>query len=183
MFIQTEKTPNPETMKFIPGVPVMERGTAEFKSIAEAGSSPLAQRLFKVAGVSAVFFGRDFISVTKDEAHAWDPLKTLVLAAILDHFTTGFPVMDSEPVTAPTAIDDEISLQIIELLETRVRPAVQGDGGDIMFDRFEDGVVYLRMRGACAGCPSSTMTLKSGIENMLKHFVPEVVEVRASDAL
>jgi len=187
MFIQTEKTPNPETLKFIPGCPVLERGTVEFKSAGDAGPSPLAQRLFKVAGVKAVFFGRDFISVTKEEDRAWDPLKTLVLAAILDHFMTGFPVMDSSAETTtgtqPSDMGDEITAQIIDLLETRVRPAVQGDGGDIIFDRFEDGIVYLHLRGACSGCPSSTLTLKSGIENMLKNFVPEVVEVRASDAL
>lgn len=186
MFIQTEKTPNPDTMKFIPGETVLATGTAEFRKIEETTQSPLAQNLFRIDGVKGVFFGPDFISVTKAGEKEWMGLKTMILAAILEHFSTGQPVMTGTVTAIPaktSGIDGEIIAQICELLETRVRPAVQMDGGDIEFDRFEDGVVYLRMRGACAGCPSSTMTLKSGIENMLKHFVPEVVEVRQADSL
>lgn len=186
MFIQTEKTPNPDTMKFIPGETVLATGTADFRKAEDAGSSPLAQSLFRVDGVRGVFFGPDFISVTKAAEKEWMGLKTMVLAAIMEHFGTGQPVMTAAAKAAPVAvseIDGKIIAQICELLETRVRPAVQMDGGDIEFDRFEDGVVFLNMRGACAGCPSSTMTLKSGIENMLKHFVPEVVEVRQTDLL
>ena len=185
MFIQTEKTPNPETLKFIPGETVLKSGTAEFKTPDDAAPSPLAQRLFKLDGVRSVFFGRDFISVTKASEKDWAILKTQVLAAVLEHFSTGQPVMNDSPAGKSAAPDmgNEIIAQICELLETRVRPAVQMDGGDIEFDRFEDGVVYLHMRGACSGCPSSTATLKSGIENMLRHFVPEVQEVRASAPL
>jgi Fe-S cluster biogenesis protein NfuA len=186
MFIQTEKTPNPDVLKFIPGQPVTGTGTAEFRSRDDAGNSPLAQRLFDVEGVSSVFFGPDFISITKSEAKEWLGLKTMVLAAIMEHFATGQKVMSkvaSAPKPTGSNLDDAIVSQICELIETRVRPAVQMDGGDIVFDRFEEGVVYLHMQGACAGCPSSTMTLKSGIENMLKHFIPEVQEVRAADRL
>ncbi len=187
MFIQTEKTPNPDTIKFIPGVPVMAGGgTAEFKGADQCASSPLAQRLFGVRGVSGVFLGGDFISVTRNPAQDWDVLKTLILSAIMEHFTTGQPVITAGAhIRTPMhdEIEDEIVAQIVELIDTRVRPAVQQDGGDIVFDRFVDGIVYLHMRGACSGCPSSTMTLKSGIENMLKHFVPEVVEVRPADPL
>lgn len=185
MFIQTEKTPNPETLKFIPGETVLKRGTAEFKTPEDAVLSPLAQRLFKLDGVRAVFFGSDFISLTKTAEKDWVILKTQALAAIMEHFSTRQPVMNDSPSPKSAAPDmgDAIISQICELLETRVRPAVQMDGGDIEFDRFEDGVVYLHMRGACSGCPSSTATLKSGIENMLRHFVPEVREVRPSDPL
>lgn len=185
MFIQTEKTPNPETLKFIPGEPVLKTGTAEFKSVDAAARSPLAQRLFKLDGVKSVFLGSDFISITKTMEKDWSILKTQALAGIMEHFSTHQPVMTGEdsPVASNIDMDDEIVVQICELLETRVRPAVQQDGGDIVFDRFEDGIVYLHMRGACSGCPSSTATLKSGIENMLRHFVPEVLEVRPSDSL
>lgn len=188
MFIQVEKTPNPETLKFIPGVPVLSAGTREFRNNAEAAESPLAQNLFRQDGVKSVFFGPDFISVSKVENKDWSVLKTMVLAAIMEHFGTGQAVMNENSaaeVKAPQGsdIDNAVVAQICELIETRVRPAVQMDGGDIVFDKFEDGIVYLHMRGACSGCPSSTMTLKSGIENMLKHFVPEVVEVRAADSL
>ena len=187
MFIQTEKTPNPDVLKFIPGQVVLEKGTAEFRSRDDAAHSPLALRLFDVEGVVSVFFGPDFVSITKSEAKDWLGLKTMVLAAIMEHFATGQPVMSkiaaSIPKSTGSNLDDAIVGQICELLETRVRPAVQMDGGDIIFDRFEDGIVYLHMQGACAGCPSSTMTLKSGIENMLKHFIPEVQEVRAADRL
>jgi Fe-S cluster biogenesis protein NfuA len=186
MFIQTEKTPNPDTLKFIPGQTVLEKGSADFKSRGDAGASPLALRLFDIEGVKAVFLGPDFISVTKAAEKEWLGLKTMILAAIMEHFSTGQPVMN-KTITSSTAkvpdMENAIVVQICELLETRVRPAVQMDGGDIVFDRFEDGIVYLHMQGACSGCPSSTMTLKSGIENMLKHFVPEVIEVRQADSL
>ena len=177
MFIQTEATPNPATVKFLPGCPVMGAGkTAEYTAGAETGNSPLAARLFQISGVKSVFFGGDFISVTKTDEALWDQLRIHILGILMQHFTAGLPVVEGA-ATAPQAApedEDEITKQIRELIETRVRPAVANDGGDIVFDRFEDGVVYLHMRGACAGCPSSTMTLKTGIENMLKHFVPEV---------
>ncbi len=183
MFIQTENTPNPNTVKFLPGKTVMEAGVAEFKSLEEAAVSLLAQKLFGLNGVTGVFYGSDFISVTKDDDADWEALKTLIMAAIMDHAMTGMPLFREgmEPNAAQAEAnedDDELTLQIKELLETRVRPMVAMDGGDIVFDRFEEGIVYLTMRGACAGCPSSTMTLKSGIENMLRHYVPEVLEVR-----
>ena len=188
MFIQTEKTPNPETLKFLPGEAVLTSGTAEFKSAEEAGRSPLAQRLFRLDGVKSVFLGGDFISVTKAAEKDWQILKTQILAAVMEHFSTRQPVMTDAEAAAPAPanapdMDNEIVAQICELLETRVRPAVQMDGGDILFDRFEDGIVYLHMQGACSGCPSSTATLKNGIENMLRHFIPEVEEVRPSDSL
>lgn len=178
MFIQTEATPNPATVKFIPGMTVMPQGTATYTAEDQAHNSPLARRLFQINGVTGVFFGRDFISVTKDESALWDQLRIHVLGVLMQHFTAGLPAVEgTAEITAPAEDEDELSRQIRELIETRVRPAVANDGGDIVFDRFEDGIVYLHMRGACAGCPSSTMTLKSGIENMLKHFVPEVVAV------
>lgn len=177
MFIQTETTPNPATMKFLPGVPVMPQGSADFRSPESAQNSPLAQRLFALDGVNGVFFGRDFVSVTKAENKDWTSLKTLVLHALMEHFTLGLPVMNEVTAAAENAQDDEITAQIRELIDTRVRPMVAMDGGDIVFDRFEDGVVYLHMRGACAGCPSSTATLKMGIEKMLRHYVPEVTAV------
>jgi Fe-S cluster biogenesis protein NfuA len=183
MFIQTETTPNPATLKFIPGRAVMTDGTAQFVSADAAdGKSPLAQRLFGVQGVTGVFLGGDFISVTKDGALDWFQLKPSILAAIMEHYTSGRPVMltQAAPSSAEAAeIDSETVAAIKELIETRVRPAVAQDGGDIIFEHFEDGVVYLQMHGACSGCPSSTATLKAGIENMLRHYIPEVVEVRA----
>ena len=187
MFIQTEETPNPATLKFIPGRVVMGEGTAEFRDSDAAGRSPLAQALFGVDGVAGVFLGQDFLSVSKVADAEWFTLKPAVLAAIMDHFTSGRPVIEAstEAAAADDAAggdDDEIVLQIKELLETRVRPAVAQDGGDIVFHGFEDGVVFLHMQGSCAGCPSSTATLKAGIENMLRHYIPEVVEVRAINA-
>lgn len=181
MFVQTEDTPNPATLKFMPGVPVMTSGTIEFASAEKADGSPLARRLFGVAGVKRIFFGSDFITVTKAEGHEWHVMKPALLGAIMEHFTTGQPAVTESP-TAPAALaeDDDVVRQIKDLLESRVRPAVAADGGDILFDRFEDGVVYLEMRGACSGCPSSLATLKMGIENMLRHYVPEVMEVRAA---
>jgi Fe-S cluster biogenesis protein NfuA len=179
MFIQTEPTPNPATLKFLPGRAVMAQGTANFPDPAGAGRSPLAQRLFTLPGVTGVFLGADFITVSKDESADWYQLKPSVLGAIMEHFTAGEPVILGEAVTAASEEeDDEVVQQIKELLETRVRPAVAQDGGDIIFDHYEDGVVYLHMQGSCSGCPSSTATLKAGIENMLRHYVPEVVEVR-----
>lgn len=179
MFIQTEATPNPATVKFLPGQVVMASGTAEFNENDDMTASPLARRLFQINGVKSIFFGGDFISVTKDETVEWDQLRIHVLGVLMQHFTSGLPVVEGDGGAAYVAPEDEdeLSRQIRELIEMRVRPAVAQDGGDIIFDRFEDGIVYLHMRGACAGCPSSTMTLKSGIENMLKHFVPEVQAV------
>jgi len=179
MFIQTEATPNPATVKFLPGQTVLERGSFDFASKEEAIHAPLAQRLFALAGVSRIFLGNDFISVSKDDNTDWVMLKPMVLNALMEHLSTGQPIVNADALQGDDGEDDdEIVMQIKELLETRVRPAVMMDGGDIVFDRFEDGVVYLRMQGACAGCPSSTATLKMGVENMLKHFVPEVQEVR-----
>jgi Fe-S cluster biogenesis protein NfuA len=179
MFIQTESTPNPATLKFIPGVDVMPSGTAFFTSPEQGAKSPLAKALFKIDGVVAVFLGSDFITVTKQDAAEWSALKVLLLAAIMDHFVTGLPVMEGETKPALSEDESEIAKQIRELIDTRVRPAVAQDGGDIVFRRFHDGIVELELHGACSGCPSSTATLKQGIENMLKHYVPEVVAVEA----
>jgi Fe-S cluster biogenesis protein NfuA len=181
MFIQTEETPNPATLKFLPGRTVMGEGTADFARAEGAERSPLASRLFGVEGVKRVFLGGDFVTVTKADEKDWALLKPALLGVIMEHFTTNQPVMLGEGETAPAEADgddDEIVIQIKELLETRVRPAVAQDGGDIVFHSFEDGVVYLHMQGSCSGCPSSTATLKMGIENMLRHYVPEVLEVR-----
>jgi Fe-S cluster biogenesis protein NfuA len=184
MFIQTEQTPNPATLKFLPGRMVMASGTANFTEPESAARmSPLAERLFALPQVSGVFFGADFITVTKDAADDWYQVKPMILAVIMEHFTAGRPVMFTG--AADSAVlevqqeDDEVVSQIKELLETRVRPAVAQDGGDIIFHDYQDGVVYLHMQGSCSGCPSSTATLKAGIENMLRHYIPEVVEVRA----
>lgn len=183
MFIQTEQTPNPASLKFLPGCEVMVRGTADIKTPAQAmKDSPLAARLFQIAGVSGVFLGGDFVTVTKASDFDWSLLKPQILGALMEHFSTGQKVMNNEDSThtsSASANDSEVVTQIKELLETRIRPIVAQDGGDIVFYSFEDGVVFLSMRGACAGCPSSTATLKGGIENMLKHFIPEVTEVRA----
>lgn len=186
MFIQTEQTPNPATLKFLPGRPVMSSGVADFTDKGDAvAQSPLAGRLFEIDGVSGVFYGADFITITKTEIAEWQVLKPLVLGTIMDHFTSGADLMndgagetDVEEMT-DADVDPEIVDQIKELLETRVRPAVAQDGGDIVYKGFKDGTVFLHMRGACAGCPSSTMTLKMGIENMLRHYVPEVTQVEA----
>ena len=185
MFIQTEATPNPATLKFIPGRPVLDHGTLEFLDPETSKASPLAARLFEIEGVRGVFFGTDFISVTKGEGE-WQHLKPAILGVIMEHYLSGAPVTDAQPPKDGGEVDeffapeDEDTVKTIkELLETRVRPAVAQDGGDITFQGFRDGVVYLHMRGACSGCPSSTATLKAGIENMLRHYIPEVVEVRA----
>lgn len=178
MFIQTFDTPNPQTLKFIPGVPVVAGSTYNFTTANDALISPLAQMIFKVNGVTGVFLGSDFITVTKEQAENWDYLKPQVLAAIMDHFMTGMPVVnDNSRPKSVSPENDSITNQIVELIETRVRPAVAQDGGDIIFKEFKDGVVYLEMHGACSGCPSSAVTLKSGIENMLKHYIPEILEV------
>ena len=181
MFIQTEQTPNPATLKFLPGESVMGEGTADFVSAEAAARSPLAECLFAVEGVVGVFLGGDFISVTKTEDKEWQVLKPSILGAIMEHFAAGQPVIlaDQDETADGDGEDDEIVRQIKELIETRVRPAVAQDGGDIIFHGFEAGVVYLQMQGACSGCPSSAATLKAGIENMLKHYVPEVEEVRS----
>jgi Fe-S cluster biogenesis protein NfuA len=183
MFIQTEQTPNPATLKFLPGRPVMTSGTANFTSETAARTSPLAEQLFVLPEVTGVFLGADFITVTKDGDGDWYQLKPAILAVIMEHFTAGRPVMHAAAAASVAATsdedEDEVVSQIKELLETRVRPAVAQDGGDIIFHDFEDGVVYLHMQGSCSGCPSSTATLKAGIENMLRHYIPEVVEVRA----
>lgn len=182
MFIQTEATPNPATLKFLPGEMVLEMGTADFPSASAAAHSPLAQRLFDAAPVTGVFLGHDFITVTKAESAEWDHIKPALLGAIMDHYQSGAPVMRGEGGRSAHAEhqgeDGEIVRQIKELLDTRVRPAVAQDGGDITFHGFDRGVVYLHMQGACAGCPSSTLTLKMGIENLLRHYIPEVLEVR-----
>jgi Fe-S cluster biogenesis protein NfuA len=178
MFIETEQTPNPATLKFLPGRTVMPVGTANFADPDDCGRSPLAKRLFAVPGVTGVFLGADFVSVSKDDATDWYRLKPAVLGVVMEHFTAGEPTFVGEAADED-ADDDAVVKEIKELLDTRVRPAVAQDGGDIIFHRFEDGVVYLHMQGSCSGCPSSTATLKAGIENMLRHYVPEVVEVRA----
>ncbi len=183
MFIPTEQTPNPSTLKFLPGRVVMEKGTMDFASVDTAASSPFAKRLFAVEGVERVFFGTDFVTVTKAADKDWQVLKPSILGGIMEHYTSGEPVISGDAQAAPegaVAEDDEIVAQIKELLDTRVRPAVAQDGGDIIFQDFREGVVYLHMQGSCSGCPSSTATLKMGIENLLKHYVPEVVEVRAA---
>ena len=183
MFIQTESTPNPATLKFLPGQSVLEVGTADFPTPDAAGGSPLAARLFAVEGVAGVFFGTDFVTVTKAEPVEWDHIKPALLGAIMEHFQSGQSVMaDDHKATSGHAAHDgedgEIVGQIKELLDSRVRPAVAQDGGDITFHGFDRGIVYLHMQGACAGCPSSTLTLKMGIENLLRHYIPEVTEVR-----
>ncbi|GAD55601.1 LOW QUALITY PROTEIN: nifU-like domain protein [Limimaricola cinnabarinus LL-001] len=185
MFIQTESTPNPATLKFLPGQTVLEMGTADFPSEEAAQSSPLAKRIFATGGVAGVFLGSDFVTVTKTDAVEWDHIKPAVLGAVMEHFqsgarrsTTGTSNSASGGHAEHTGEDGAIVEQIKELLDTRVRPAVAQDGGDITFHGFDRGIVYLHMQGACAGCPSSTLTLKMGIENLLRHYIPEVVEVR-----
>ena len=181
MFVQTEPTPNPATLKFLPGKTVMEDGTIFFQNQESANNSPLANNLFNVKGVESVFFGADFITVTKSEASDWSMMKPAILGTIIEHFTTNKPVLHKEAKLSEHAInenDSDVVKQIKELLDTKVRPAVAMDGGDILFENYDAGVVFLRMQGACQGCPSSTATLKMGIENMLKHYIPEVREVR-----
>ena len=184
MFIQTEDTPNPETLKFIPGNIILKTGTADFSSKDVASDSPLASRLFEIDGVSRVFLATDFISVTKDPQLDWNNLKPSILTGIMEHYSSGLPAInetEDKNSESNNIEDSETIKQIKDLLETRVRPAVAMDGGDITFCSFESGVVTLQMKGACAGCPSSTATLKMGIENMLRHYIPEVTEVRAAE--
>jgi Fe-S cluster biogenesis protein NfuA len=183
MFIQTESTPNPATLKFLPGRSVLDAGTADFPNAGAAEKSPLASRIFAVDGVAGVFFGTDFVTVTKEGDVDWNHIKPGILGAIMEHFQSGQPVLDGDGTgaaghAAHDGPDSDIVNQIKELLDTRVRPAVAQDGGDITFHGFDRGIVYLHMQGACAGCPSSTLTLKMGIENLLRHYIPEVVEVR-----
>jgi len=182
MFIQTEDTPNPLTIKFLPGKEVMKTGTADFKNNELAVNSPLALRLFEVDGVDGVFLGSDFISVTKKQEEEWFSLKPSILGKIMEHYASGEDALklNQNEKLVPEVEDSDTVQQIKQLLETRVRPAVAMDGGDIQFESFEDGIVTLLMKGACSGCPSSTATLKMGIENMLRHYIPEVQEVRAS---
>lgn len=182
MFIQTESTPNPNTMKFLPGQAVLADKTAFFTDTENAKASPLASALFVLPDIRAVFFGSDFITVTKKEEANWDVLKPQILTTVMEHYQSGLPMMavtTEKKATSTTYSEDEQEIvdQIIELIETRVRPAVAQDGGDIIFHSFSEGIVKLEMHGACSGCPSSTATLKSGIENMLKHYIPEVVAV------
>jgi Fe-S cluster biogenesis protein NfuA len=191
MFIETETTPNPSTLKFLPGEVVMATGTREFTSDEEAVASPLAEALFGLGDVTGVLFGREFVSVTIAPGAAWSDAKPQVLAVLLDHFVTQTPLFTASGADFTVPADDDQDLpddpadadiidQIKDLIETRVRPAVANDGGDIIYRGFRDGVVFLRMQGACSGCPSSTATLKNGIESLLKHYVPEVNEVRAA---
>src|SRR5262245_27642830 len=182
MFIQTEATPNPATLKFLPGKPVLPGSTRDYRSADEAAESPLAERLFSIKGVSGVFLGQDFVTVTKKEGE-WQHLKPAILGLIMEHYLAGAPMLEKASKEAASdedfdAADQEIVATIKELLETRVRPAVAQDGGDITFHGYHDGVVMLNMKGSCSGCPSSTATLKHGIENLLRHFIPEVTEVR-----
>ena len=185
MFIQTEATPNPASLKFLPGREVLGSGTAEFRSADEATDSPLAERLFALPGVGGVFLGADFITVTKTDGD-WPHVKPAVLGAIMEHFMSGMPVMKRSQADSTgedfDAADADTVATIKELIETRVRPAVAQDGGDITFQGYRDGVVFLNMRGSCAGCPSSTATLKHGIQNLLRHFVPEVREIEQVEA-
>jgi Fe-S cluster biogenesis protein NfuA len=180
MFIQTETTPNPNTLKFLPGSEIMPEGTADFADKEQALRSPLAAKLFEIDGVSRVFLGSDFVTVAKLDETDWSGLKPQVLAAIMDHLTSGAAIIaDGAAASESGEGDSDVVSQIKELIETRVRPQVAADGGDIIFQSFEDGVVYLHMQGSCAGCPSSTATLKQGIETMLKYYVPEVQAVES----
>ena len=182
MFIQTESTPNPATLKFLPGETVLPAGTADFPTPDAGANSPLAARVFGVSGVTGVFFGPDFVTVTKADSIDWNHIKPAILGAIMEHYQSGDSVMGEETGSGGhqdhEGENSEIVDQIKDLLDTRVRPAVAQDGGDITFHGFDKGVVYLHMQGACAGCPSSTITLKMGIENLLRHYIPEVLEVR-----
>ncbi len=179
MFIQTLDTPNPETLKFVPGTQILQSGTRTYSFGDSCVDAPIAQSIFKIEGIKGVFIGKDFVSVTKEMERDWEYLKPLTLAAIMDHFMSGMPVVLEGEQTKKLESSDNITNQIIEIIETRVRPAVAQDGGDIVFQDFKEGIVYLELHGACSGCPSSTVTLKNGIENMLKHYIPEVVEVRS----
>ena len=183
MFIQTEATPNPRVLKFLPGRKILAGGSREFATPAEGAASPLARALFAIDGVTRVYFGDDFLTVTKDAERDWSHLKAPILAEIMDHFTSGAELIDDAEAVADEEVYEGETAQVVaeikDLIETRIRPAVAQDGGDILFSRFEPatGVVWLNMRGACSGCPSSAATLKSGVENLLRHYVPEVTRV------
>ncbi len=184
MFIQIQDTPNPSTLKFIPGFEIMPEGqTASFKSLEECGISKLAKQLLEISDVESVFYGHDFISVTKSEKNGWHALKSIVVATIVDYHTAGMPILEGN-IQSTKVSSEHLSLdeqdivrQIIEVIDEKVRPAVAQDGGDIEFNSYKDGVVYVQMHGACSGCPSSTLTLKDGIENMLQYYIPEVIRV------
>jgi Fe-S cluster biogenesis protein NfuA len=181
MFIQTELTPNPKTVKFIPGKEVSPKQSVSYKDLLEAENSPLAKKLFLIDGIDSVFLGSDFISITKTDNFEWQVLKPLILSQVMQHYMSDENVIDEIKETIPVEVnaeDKDIAIQIEELLETRVRPSVAGHGGDIVFHGYSDGVVELEMRGACSGCPSSLATLKTGVENMLKHYIPEIMEVK-----
>ncbi|MCP4923977.1 MAG: NifU family protein [bacterium] len=183
MFIQTEETPNPNALKFLPGKEILEGPGVEVTSAENQNRVPLARKLFRISGIKSLFFGSDFISVTKSENTDWAGIKADIFGTLMDYFTLHDRVEVKEETgstssTSPQGEEDDISKEIKELLDTKVRPAVAGDGGDITFERFEDGIVYVKMKGACSGCPRSTLTLKSGIENMLRYYIPEVQEVR-----
>jgi Fe-S cluster biogenesis protein NfuA len=185
MFIQTETTPNPATLKFLPGRPVLDTGTLDMPTREAAVKSPLAARLFDLPNVGGVFFGSDFISVTKSDGD-WQQIKPAILGAIMEHYMSGAPLVDGDAPESVAAADEDFDPKdaetvatIKDLIETRVRPAVASDGGDITFKGYREGIVFLHMKGACSGCPSSTATLKHGIQNLLHHFVPEVVDIQA----
>ena len=181
MNIQTEFTPNPSSLKFLPDQVVMKKGTIDFRNAKEAKRSPLALNLFKIDGVEGVFFGSDFISITKGDGHKWQKLKPFILETIMEYYKSGAAIMlqeEEDNTDTSNAEDNEAVIKIKEIIDTKVRPAVAKDGGDIIFQSFDNGIVYLQMQGSCSGCPSSTATLKAGIENMLKHYIPEVREVR-----
>ena len=181
MEIQTEFTPNPSSLKFLPGKIVMGNGTADFRNTEAAKHSPLALNLFKIDGVEGVFFGSDFISITKNNNHEWEMLKPSISETIIEFYKSGAAIVlqeEEDKTDTSNAEDNEAVIKIKEIIDTKVRPAVAKDGGDIIFQSFDNGIVYLHMQGSCAGCPSSTATLKAGIENMLKHYIPEVREVR-----
>ena len=181
MDIQIEHTPNPASQKFLPGKNVMEKGTADFRNAEEAKFSPFALNLFKIDGVEGVFFGSDFISITKNDNHDWQMLKPSISETIIEYYKSGAAIMpqgEEDNTYTSNTEDSEAVVKIKEIIDTKVRPAVAKDGGDIIFQSFDNGIVYLHMQGSCSGCPSSTATLKAGIENMLKHYIPEVRDVR-----
>jgi Fe-S cluster biogenesis protein NfuA len=184
MYIQTQETPNPNTVKFIIGIEILKQGTHHFNKEDDYSQSPLAIHLFEIDGVKSVFLGKDFVSITKDDDIDWDKINSCVLASLVDYFIAGRPVIEEKAAKKnkkkkASEETSKIEEQIIELIDSKVRPAVAQDGGDIIYNKFENGIVYLELHGACHGCPSSTMTLKQGIENMLKHYVPEVESVEA----
>jgi Fe-S cluster biogenesis protein NfuA len=185
MFVQTEPTPNPATLKFLPGREVMKEGTIFYQNQDSAVNSSLAQNLFSIKGVESVFFGSDFITITKADVNEWTLMKPAILGCIIEHFTMNKPVISEQVPRTEHSYDEndsDVVKKIKELLDTKVRPAVAMDGGDIIFNNYNEGIVFLQMQGACQGCPSSTATLKMGIENMLKHYIPEIREVRPVEA-